>query len=593
MKTNGILAFDVETCVPLGVPPQKALDPWYGSSSIFSYAVCDTTGQSHVVRPADDLGKLMAEQRTFVAHNCHFEMAMLLKSGIKVPEPERWEDTMMIARFLHNLDKGTALDVLARKYASRAQYKEWNQHWEAVHEARSIYGTYDRIPEEIMKPYQVADVEATMLLYLTLAPLLQRMPSQWAAYRREIEIIYWTVKMESRGILLDQKEADTIMNKLDNDRDDCIQRGNALCGTINLQSNAQVRHLLFNKLRLPVSELTESGLPSVSKTVLEEIDQQYANNKAIHEVTDLILKQRASTKGIAIIRGYKLAAGKDNIIHPHIGTNTADTGRQSSTNPNMQNVAKELNTKSRYTVPARRCFRARPGYFLLLCDYAGIEMRLGVQGTQSKRLYSLLDQDFDFHDAAAKSFYGDRYTKCTDLKKKKMLRSSAKNARFAMFYGAGLETVARTLGISVEEANVGYLRDRADFPEFYVFMQQCTAAATKNGYIETFFGRRLYVYSDKPYSATDYKIQGSAAEVLKIAECRVMNFIKNRNIYLLLPVHDELIFEYPYDQIKNLKEFCHHAGNLMTTFDEIDVKLTVEWKFSTSTWDKARDLKNL
>jgi DNA polymerase-1 len=445
-----------------------------------------------------------------------------------------------------------------------------------------------------MRPYQIADVEATMMLFMALYPLIKKYEGLFRAYRNEIELIRATVIMESRGIKLHKAEARSLIDKLSVEKDDCVSRANALCGfPINLNSDKQVRELLFGRMKIQPLGKTDGGLPAVDKNTIEAIDEQHRGNKAVHEILDLILHQRAATKGIAIIKGYIELVDKDDIIHPHINTNQADTGRQSSTNPNLQNVAKELNIKTRYAVPARRCFTARKGYFLLLCDYAGIEMRLGVQGTNSERLIKLVEQDFDFHDAMAKSFYGDRYTKCTDKQQKKALRSSAKNTRFAMFYGAGIETAARTLGLSVEETREGYVRDREMFPEFYQFMDRCTEHAKEYGWIETFFGRRLFVDTNKPYSATDYCIQGTAAEVLKRAQVRIVNLLQAMDcgIYLLLPVHDELIFEYPYSQVGKLKEFRNTVTGLMTSFDEITVKLSVEWKISTSTWDRAREIK--
>jgi DNA polymerase-1 len=249
----------------------------------------------------------------------------------------------------------------------------------------------------------------------------------------------------------------------------------------------------------------------------------------------------------------------------------------------MQNVSKEVKAGARYTVAARRCFRARPGCFLLLADYAGIEMRLGVQGTRSERLIQLCRDNFDFHSACAAAFYGDKFTKEQDPKVKKALRNRAKNARFAMFYGAGIYQTSKTLGLTMEEVEEGFNRDKREYPEFYELMAWCTEQARRTGGIHTFFGRFLRVEADRPYSATDYLIQGSAAALFKHAQ------VACRDYRMLIPVHDELVFEFPRKDLERLPEITKRINALMTEFKEITVPIKVEFAVSPFTWDQKKD----
>jgi DNA polymerase-1 len=214
-------------------------------------------------------------------------------------------------------------------------------------------------------------------------------------------------------------------------------------------------------------------------------------------------------------------------------------------------------------------------------------MRLAVQGTNDPRLLELCASGFDFHDACAKSFYGDKYELEADRNIKKALRSRAKNARFAMLYGAGLEQTAATLGLTVDEVRAGYERDKKDFPEFYVLMDKCTHDAKHQGYIETFFGRRLRVPRDRIYSATDYLIQGSAAALFKHAQNAVNELFRNTDCHILIPVHDELVMEIPRNT--NLKVLYSNIKNKMINHPQIKVKLDVEFSVATYTWDKRNE----
>jgi DNA polymerase I len=526
-----------------------------------------------------------------IAHNLKFEMAMTkLDLGLDIPKETELHCTMTMHEMLNNLSPKHGLDYAANRYAGYV--KEWDEADKSVNAAFKIYGSYDKIPWSQMLPYITVDGERTALLYETMWPSIKANDKLLAEYNNEIELITTTQRMEKRGIMIDKRKARDLiawMKKEVEANDDSILKHAG--AHINLKSTKQLAKLLFTDLKLPILARTKTGLPSTDGDTIQKL-----RNINDHPILDCILKERSYKRGITDIHSY-LDAAIDLIIHPNINTNRAATGRESSENPNLQNIQKEHNARLRFPVPARRCFRARPGYVLLLGDYAGIEMRFGVQGTQSPRLYSLLENDFDFHDACAKSFYGDRYINCQDATQKKMMRNRAKNGRFAMFYGCGYDTLAITLGLSLYETKIGFDRDRKEFPEFYTFMAECTRLARETGGIETFFGRFLEVPHDRPYAATDYKIQGSAAAFFKRAQNRVMNFIikspsLSGKLFMLMPVHDELVSEMHRSLLPYRDEIISEFNYIMTNgYPEIEVPVKVEWKLSTYTWDKAEEIK--
>ena len=503
-----------------------------------------------------------------VAHNLKFELHFTDIMQWKINPRKQLHDTMIMHQYIDNLCPSYALDYLFNRYHGKLA---WIVEADAnISKAAKIYGSYDKIPEELMFIYQESDGIRGALLYKLFWPLVTPVTE----YFNEIELIKTTVKMEQRGFMVDKKQSTALVNWMQKELIDNEKETRRILGRyVNLNSEKQLKALLFDELKLPRMETTDKN------DIL----------KLNHPIIDCIQKTRAYVKGVAMINGYLDAAKHDGFIHPNIRTNRAGTGRESSENPNLQNVSKEMKAGVKYTVPARQCFRARPGYFLLLVDYAGIEMRLAVQGTGDSKLIKLCQDGFDFHAACATSFYGDQYTLENDKKIKSALRSRAKNARFAMLYGAGLEQTAMTLGLSVEQVRVGYERDKKDFPEFYELMTKCTHDAKHSGYIITFFGRKLRVPLDRVYAATDYLIQGSAAALFKHAQVSVNALFDIMDCHIIIPVHDELVME--VHRGISLQEICPKISKCMLNYPEITVKLEVEFSISTYTWNSKNELK--
>lgn len=542
-----------------------------------------------------------------VAHNAKFEIKMTKALGIAVKGMVHC--TMIQHQMLNNLAIKHALDYAAIQYAGIVP--EWVAADKAVEKALKIYGSHYKIPRYILHAYMWYDGERCALLHETQFPMLKQDKAMYACYLRELEAMHATVELESNGLMLHEKNAKDLLAWLHSEVKTVDIESNKICGKyVNLQSEKQLKRLLYSEMKLdPV--YNKKKKISTDKDAIETLRKKYDL-----PILDCILKKRAYTKGIAMISSY-IDNAVDGILYPNINTNSAGTGRQSSSDPiNFQNIQKEFSLRTRFAVPARKCFRPRPGCVFFLFDYQGIEMRLYVQGTGSKRLIALVEKNFDFHDACAKNFYADRYTnidtcfsymydKFKDEIKttkdpeglfkrlKKILRSAAKNGRFAMAYGAGIVTLADTLMLPIEDTIEGRERDREEYPEFYVFMDECTHEAEINGYITTYSGRKLQVPHDRTYAATDYKIQGSAAEVMKIGEIQVTDYLVNtllRQVKVLLPIHDELIFEFPRYLFPQRFEILQEIRKRMIDIKHITVNLEVEVKMTTTTWDKAKEV---
>ena len=561
-----------------------ALEPY---ARVFSVSFCwIKDGYIEIYRNTHPLFRkrivdFWASEGEAAAHHLKFELHFTKTHGWKINPKKILHCTMIQHQYIDNLSPRNSLDWLAYRYAGHCESsKRWREADEAVAQAAKIYGSYDKIPEYLMHPYQIADGERGALLH---AIQIDHVKPQ-SEYRNEIDLVETTMRMEKRGFTLDKWNTDQIIHDLQIKISENDANAKKILGAdINLLSQKQVSKLLFETLKFPQRSSTDED----SLNELAKIRE--------HPIFDCIIRARAFRKGLATLKGYQESAQHDGLIHSTINTNKATTGRQTSENPNGQNVPREVKADVKYPIPARKCFRARPGYFLIMVDEAGIEMRLAVQGTENPRLIEMCDNDFDFHDWFARLCYGERYINEPDKKIKKALRNRAKNGRFALLYGCGPLELSITLGVSYYDAVAIMERDKTEFPEFYQYMKRCQNTVEQTGRIETFFGRSLKVPHDRPYAATDYCIQGTAAAIIKHAQVQVDDYIRNaRGIGdelggILLPVHDEIVMEFHRSLLPRLNPILKDIKHIMTTFSPIKVKLNVEFGISMRSWGDRKD----
>jgi DNA polymerase-1 len=295
-----------------------------------------------------------------------------------------------------------------------------------------------------------------------------------------------------------------------------------------------------------------------------------------------------------MVSSYFELAGNSGIIYPNIKTNGAPkTGRESSENPNLQNVSKATNLVNPYTVPARQVFKAEKGHVLYFVDYAGIEMRLIVDACGCKPLRTIIDKGGDVHLPAAECFFKERFINCNDPIQRKTLRDAAKNAHFAIPYGTGFSKLVNILQVTLKEAERGFNEYAEKYPEVAYFTRNIVKEVKDKGYIETPFGRRLYVLKNKAYMGANYKIQGYAAGVIKRAQVFVDEYLAIHwpEVRLVIPIHDELIISCPLHLVRFQQKILSEISKIMINIPGVNIRLDVEWKRSFSTWDKAKKIK--
>lgn len=594
---KAVECFDVET---------TGLNPYQdGGTKIFSYSTFDRT--TPVVQRFDRGHPKYARERlqaflddVTVAKTCHnvkFEISQLKTNGYHIPEKTVWHDTMLMSQLLDNLGAGHSLDYLCWKLCG------WSRELDiAVKRQFKETGCYSLIDEVLMHEYQIADAMRGMLLYDLFAPEIMQDKKLTEVYLFEVELAKETQGMEQTGMLVNEEGAIRLIEELSDDIDKMQKQTYEMFGEyINPNSDARVRHIMYEVLGYPViARNDKTGSAKVDKFTIFELQEEYG---ADHPFLDLVLKYRTYTTARTNITKYLRLRDSKGVIHCNIKTNHDKTGREAAEKPNLQNIAKNLKTPTNpYPVAARQCFMCRPGWYMDLVDYAGIELRLIIALCGEEELIDAVRRGADVHSMVCNYWYHDVHLDNTIVRfseldgedpLRKSLRRIGKNGNFALGYGASNKKLSKTLGISVAEVKRNRALIEERWPKYAFFTKNMLRQVQERGFVETPFGRRLKVATDKVFSGSNYIIQGTAAEILKRSQVRVARYYHENwgdLVKILVPVHDEIIQEkheslQRYDSI-----ILPQVRSILIDFPEIPLPLDVEYKRSYTTWDAAKEI---
>jgi DNA polymerase-1 len=572
----------------------------YRGDKVFSYCIGHENGEVEVRRidRAGSKEQNIRRLREFwddtsigkVGHNLKFDMGFIINEGINVPRETEIHDTMIMSQLLRNLAPSHSLDYLAWEFG------KWPRDLDVeVAKAGKAFGGYQNIPESLMNPYQESDGQRTMLLFQLWYKQIMSDVKLSLDYFNEMDLLWVVLKMEKQGIHLCKQQTENLIIWLENEIEKVTNETFYTYGEyINLNSDDQVARLLYKRLKLPIFAYTkDSHKPATDKDTLLMLRKDYPN-----QAIDLVFRQRSYTRGLSIIRDYLEFSDEKGIIHPNIKQNVAKTGRLSSEFPNLMNVAKEEVEKNPYPVPARKCFSILDRDHLLdFSDYAGIELRLISEVSECHKMINIFKSGESPHTFAAKIFYGPRVPPEMQFISKKetpKLYGSAKNAHFALPYACALPQFANTLNLTIAQARSGFEEYKRIFPEIANIYSVISDRVMDKGYVETPFGRKLYVPLDKAYSGLNYLIQGTAAGILKRALVRLDSYIESNwkgQMSLVISIHDEIVRNSLRDLLPQRKRILSEIGEVMTTMPEITVPLEVEHKSTYSTWNEAKEVR--
>jgi DNA polymerase-1 len=502
------------------------------------------------------------------------------------------KDTIAMSQILQNRHPGHALAALGYELA------EYPKDSDKMVKRYTRGGrlNFQQIPRYDFDRYQGDDAIRTMLLDQFFWPKI--VENGWEEiHQMECDLTWTVLDMKRRGVMLDTKKCHKLIAWLEKQCSRDRKRFRHMAGQwYDPGNDGHVRKVLYQDKGLPVLKRTdETKQPAVDKFTLAEL-KDYTDDPVI----DIVLRFRSYRTGMSKIRTYLEKADSDGILHPDIRRTGAKTGRQSCSNPNLQNVSKKQVLLNPYPIPARQCFRPRPGYINLHIDFKGIEMRLLINASRDPTLMAVLHADGDVHEPAAKIFYGDRFRKAMRRRYKskkwagiyKLLRNAGKNANFAKPYGAGSKKIAMTLGLPEQEGARVVGIYEATFPDLCELSPRIAEEVREEGHIHTVFGRELSVPRDKAYTGTNYRIQGDAAGIMKRAEIRVNDYLREATgdeVGVLLPIHDELVIQAPRKRLKDLPDILGGIKERMVDFPQIDVPLDIDVEYCTADWAHLKD----
>lgn len=388
----------------------------------------------------------------------------------------------------------------------------------------------------------------------------------------ELPVMQVLTGMERTGVLIDRDKLAQQSKELSERIDEVKAKIEEIAGgAFNPASPKQLAQVLFEKLQLPVKKKTASGTPSTDEEVLSELALDYPLPKLILEFRALSKLKSTYTDKLP-----QMADAADGRVHTTFGQATAVTGRLASSEPNLQNIPVRTAEGRR----VREAFVAKPGCKLISADYSQIELRIMAHISQDEGLLKAFREGKDIHRATAAEVFGTQPENVTPEQ-----RRMAKVINFGLIYGMSAFGLAQNLGIERRMASHYIEEYFARYPGVARYMQQTRSAAHAQGYVQTAFGRRLWlpdILSSRPTvragaerAAINAPMQGTAADLIKRAMVSLDRWLKEQHLKsrLILQVHDELILEVPEDEVELVKQ---NVAGIMQSAASLSVPLLAE-----------------
>jgi len=512
-----------------------------------------------------------------VGHHIKYDRNVLANHGITL-EGIRF-DTMLESYVLDSTATRHDMDSVALKYLGHTNITYVDVAGKGANQL-----DFNQVPLEQAAPYAAEDADITLRLHEAMWPILVESPALEKIYR-EIELPLVTVlsDMEQAGVAIDTAMLARQSTELAHRIVAIEQEAHREAGQpFNLGSPKQIQEILYDKLHLPVLAKTPKGAPSTAEAVLQDLALDYPLPRLILEYRSL--SKLKSTYTDRLPEQINPRTGR---VHTSYHQAVATTGRLSSSDPNLQNIPVRTDEGRRI----RQAFIARPGYALLAADYSQIELRIMAHLSADEGLLRAFAAGADIHRATAAEVFGAAPEAVTSDQ-----RRSAKAINFGLIYGMSAFGLARQLGIARGAAQEYIDLYFSRYPGVLVYMEATRHQAREQGYVETVFGRRLYLPDIKSANAQrragaertaiNAPMQGTAADIIKRAMIRLHGWIRSQHdldITMIMQVHDELVFEVAESQIE---EAGVRVRDSMVGAAELKVPLVVDIGAGMN-WDEA------
>ncbi|MEP6765097.1 MAG: DNA polymerase I [Gemmatimonadaceae bacterium] len=480
-----------------------------------------------------------------VAQNAKYDALVLRGAGVMLAGLDF--DTMLASYVLDPGRRTHGLDILALDLLGHTMTS-----YDKLCGKGKAQLPFDVVPVDAARDYSCEDVDVTMRLRAMLEPQLRERGVADLMAEIEVPLVAVLAAMEWQGIAIDQQYFASLKTRFQTEREKVEQAIFAEAGSkFNINSNQQLRVVLFEQLKLPVKKKTATGA-STDASVLQELADEG------HVLPALLMEYRELFKleGTYIDALPKLVNPRDHRLHTSYAQTVAATGRLSSNDPNLQNIPirRELGRD------IRRGFVPQPGWRFLSADYSQIELRLLAHLSGDTAFVEAFRAGGDIHKQTAAIIFGVDIADVTSE-----MRARAKTINFATIYGQGAHALSRQLKISNAEAKAFIDTYFQRFSGVSAFLTRCVEDAKEKGYAETLFKRRRYIPELKERNhnirafgervAANAPIQGSAADLIKVAMIRIHEELPKAGLksHMILQVHDELVFELPASEEEALK----------------------------------------
>lgn len=432
--------------------------------------------------------------------------------------------------------------------------------------------TFDQVDLEQAGPYAAEDADITLRLHNVLMPRLTGQPNLHRIFTElEMPLVKVLAKIECNGVLIDDAMLLQQSQQLAMSMQAAEKTAYELAeGEFNLASPKQIQEILYDKMSLPVLKKTPKGAPSTAEDVLQELALE-------HELPRLILEHRSlgKLKSTYTDKLPTMINSKTGRVHTSYHQAVTATGRLSSSDPNLQNIPIRSTEGRRI----REAFIAEPGKQIMAADYSQIELRIMAHLSGDETLVHAFNNDLDVHRATASEIFAVPLDEVADEQ-----RRHAKAVNFGLIYGMSAFGLAKQLNVERKQAQAYIDQYFEQYPGVKNYMESTREFARENGFVETVFGRRLYLpdinaknHNMRQYAertAINAPMQGTAADIIKLAMIAVDNHLDGQDdIKMIMQVHDELVFEIPENQ---LTDASNQICQLMQSVASLKVPLIVD-----------------
>ena len=509
-----------------------------------------------------------------VGQNFKYDLTIFARNGIDVQGVAF--DTMLESYVLNSTGRHN-MDDLAKRYLGHQTIS-----FEEIAGKGKNQLTFNQIQLEQAAEYAAEDADVTMKLQQVLWEKLSKEPTLEKLFKEmELPLLGVLSRMERRGVLIDSDALFLQSNEIANRLSELEEQAYVLAGQpFNLASTKQLQEILFDKLGLPVIQKTPKGAPSTNEEVLEELAFS-------HELPKVLVEHRglSKLKSTYTDKLPQMVNPQTGRVHTSYHQAVTATGRLSSSDPNLQNIPIRNEEGRRI----RQAFIAREGFTVVAADYSQIELRIMAHLSQDQGLINAFTQGKDIHRSTAAEIFGVALDEVTSEQ-----RRNAKAINFGLIYGMSAFGLSRQLGIG--RANAQSYMDLyfKRYPGVQTFMHDIREKAKAQGYVETLFGRRLYLPDINSSNgmrrkaaervAINAPMQGTAADIIKRAMIQLDQKLQNDpDIAMIMQVHDELVFEVRSEKVAFYSELIKTQ---MESAADLVVPLIVEVGQGNN-WDEA------